>query len=235
MNQSLYGYQKARGWDDEAEQTAQKMKQDLARKPVHQMRWEELADISDAQPQSGLALWEEIKEAARAELASGHRAAAMETYLSTPMDRARFVVLREALCEQWQPRGAGECLLLDQLAIAQTLFLHWTQTLSERAGSQGAHDRDEVHKIAVRERGGDIKGGWIAPRVSDAEAVTEAVQMVERWNRMYLRTLRQLRDLRRYVPPAPMTINNPGQVNIAAEGGQQVNFPPPDGPSPDDP
>jgi hypothetical protein len=36
-----------------------------------------------------------------------------------------------------------------------------------------------------------------------------------------LRTLRQLRDLRRY--SMPVTINNPAQVNIAADGGQQVN------------
>ena len=36
-----------------------------------------------------------------------------------------------------------------------------------------------------------------------------------------LRTLRQMRDLRRY--NVPVTINNPKQVNIAAEGGQQVN------------
>ena len=40
-------------------------------------------------------------------------------------------------------------------------------------------------------------------------------------NRMFLRTLRQMRDLRRY--QMPVTINNPKQVNIAADGGQQVN------------
>lgn len=38
---------------------------------------------------------------------------------------------------------------------------------------------------------------------------------------MFLRTLRQMRDLRRY--QVPVTINNPKQVNIAADGGQQVN------------
>ena len=37
-----------------------------------------------------------------------------------------------------------------------------------------------------------------------------------------MRTLRNLRDLRRY--SVPVTINNPRQVNIAAEGGQQVNI-----------
>jgi hypothetical protein len=37
-----------------------------------------------------------------------------------------------------------------------------------------------------------------------------------------MRTLRTLRDLRRY--SVPVTINNPRQVNIAADGGQQVNI-----------
>jgi hypothetical protein len=41
---------------------------------------------------------------------------------------------------------------------------------------------------------------------------------------MFLRTLRQMRDLRRY--QMPVTINNPKQVNIAADGGQQVNVQP---------
>jgi hypothetical protein len=39
--------------------------------------------------------------------------------------------------------------------------------------------------------------------------------------RLFLRTLRQLRDLRRY--STPITFNNPRQVNIAADGGQQLN------------
>jgi hypothetical protein len=38
---------------------------------------------------------------------------------------------------------------------------------------------------------------------------------------MFLRTLRQMRDLRRYTPP--VIVNNGGQVNVAANGGQQVN------------
>jgi hypothetical protein len=42
--------------------------------------------------------------------------------------------------------------------------------------------------------------------------------MVDRFNRLHLRTLRSLRDLRRY--GQQITINSPTQVNI---GGQQVN------------
>ena len=40
-------------------------------------------------------------------------------------------------------------------------------------------------------------------------------------NLALLMALRQMRDLRRY--SVPVTINNPKQVNIAADGGQQVN------------
>ena len=47
------------------------------------------------------------------------------------------------------------------------------------------------------------------------------MQMADRYNRLFLRSLRQLRDLRRY--RVPVTINNPQQVNIAADGGQQLN------------
>ena len=40
-------------------------------------------------------------------------------------------------------------------------------------------------------------------------------------SRFALCTMRQMRDFWRY--SVPVTINNPKQVNIAADGGQQVN------------
>jgi hypothetical protein len=46
------------------------------------------------------------------------------------------------------------------------------------------------------------------------------MMMADRFNRLFLRTLCQMRDLRRY--DVPVTINNPAQVNIN-EGGQQLN------------
>ena len=64
------------------------------------------------------------------------------------------------------------------------------------------------------------EGYWFPPYVSEQQAIEHAVQMADRFNRIFMRTLRQLRDLRRY---SPVTINNPNQVNIATDGGQQVN------------
>jgi hypothetical protein len=61
-------------------------------------------------------------------------------------------------------------------------------------------------------------GTWTAPTVSDAEAVEQAAAMVDRFNRICLRTLRALLDLRRVEPT--VVVQNAGQVNVA---GQQVN------------
>ncbi|MBK7995247.1 MAG: hypothetical protein IPK14_18265 [Blastocatellia bacterium] len=53
------------------------------------------------------------------------------------------------------------------------------------------------------------------PRVTEQEALEHAAIMMARFNKLFLRTLRQLRDLRRY--STPITINNPQQVNISTE------------------
>lgn len=68
---------------------------------------------------------------------------------------------------------------------------------------------------------GHDDGYWTRPTITEVQSLGQAVQMADRWKRIYIRTLRQLRDLRRL---APVTINNAGQVNIAAEGGNQVNL-----------
>jgi len=39
------------------------------------------------------------------------------------------------------------------------------------------------------------------PRVGEQNAIEHAMQMMDRYSRLFLRTLRQLRDLRRYSTP----------------------------------
>jgi hypothetical protein len=55
--------------------------------------------------------------------------------------------------------------------------------------------------------------------VSDAEALDQAAAMVDRFNRIFLRTLRALCDMRRQTKP--VIVRNGGQVNVAQ---QQVNL-----------
>lgn len=54
--------------------------------------------------------------------------------------------------------------------------------------------------------------------MSTGEAIEHAATMIDRFNRLFLRTLRQLRDPSGYVPA--VMIRNAGQVNIRQ---QQVN------------
>jgi hypothetical protein len=53
----------------------------------------------------------------------------------------------------------------------------------------------------------------------DESAVALASAMVERFHRMFLRTLRAMQELRRH--PLAVVVQNAGQVNV---GGQQVNM-----------
>ena len=51
-----------------------------------------------------------------------------------------------------------------------------------------------------------------------AQAIDQCAAMTDRFNRIFMRALRQLRDLRRYAPQ--VVVKSAGQVNV---GGQQVN------------
>ena len=57
------------------------------------------------------------------------------------------------------------------------------------------------------------------PYQSDAAAVEQAAELADRFRRAYHASIRALRDWRRY----PVIVQNAEQVNIAADGGQQVN------------
>jgi hypothetical protein len=65
---------------------------------------------------------------------------------------------------------------------------------------------------------------WEPPRVEPAEWIEEAASMADRFNKLFLRTLRALRDLRRYAPTS-VVVQGVAQVNVA-NGPQQINVQP---------
>jgi hypothetical protein len=180
--------------------------------PPDQMNWYDLQQIARTDPDRAAARWEAIKSAALDELQSGHRAArACETAVDGAWQRAQFLALGDDLAAEWRPRNGIERQLLDTMAQAQACCFQWQQTLAARS--------------ALSNIGGDRlereEGKWQAPRQADADAIDKAAEMVDRFNRIFLRTLRTLCDLRRY--SGPVFVQNAGQVNV---GGQQVNVVP---------
>lgn len=205
-------YQQA-GFTPEAQAHYLAPQERLRDAPVSELTWFDLTSVPHAVALEG---WARIKQTAVDELRSGHRAVDVLDKRTSPINRARFLALRAALIEEWQPRGAMEQSLIDMLAQIQAAWEYWL----------GAHFDWTQHRLLCQspdDKQRERDGLFIAPRVSESGALAQSAEMATRFNGLYLRTLRALRDLRRYAPPSPsaVNINNQpgGQVNVA---GQQV-------------
>jgi hypothetical protein len=184
--------------------------QRILERPPSEMSWIDLHLLGQKNPELALARWSEQKIAALDNLRSGHRAAqAVESMNHNAWQRACFLALRHDLVEEWQPRNGIERQLLDTMAQAQASYLHWLRVLTDRSSLD----------CAMNERTQRENGKWMPPRLEDAEAMDQAAAMVDRFNRIFLRTLRALRDLRRFANT--VIVQNGGQVNVAQQ--QQVN------------
>ena len=122
----------------------------------------------------------------------------------------RYLGVRESFVTEWQPKGGIEISLIDMMAQCYFQWQYWLEETVKRSQTKEALSEQRSYG-----------GYWPRPFVSEQQALDKAVEMADRFHRMFMRTLRQLRDLRRY---SPVTINNAGQVNIASEGGKQVNL-----------
>ncbi|MGD9588728.1 MAG: hypothetical protein AB7Q37_03390 [Pyrinomonadaceae bacterium] len=201
----------------------------LMRLPVSSLHFADLYSLYDLAPRVAEEFWENVKREGRKEFESGHLAANIcfpVGYMKDVWNIARYLGVRESFIDDWNPVGGIEVALVDMLAQA---FFQWQFWLEQTVRRSQTREREPHHEYAewMARQGREARlngyddGYWIRPTISEAQALDQAVQMADRWNRIYMRTLRQLRDLRRYVP---VTINNANQVNIAADGGNQVNL-----------
>ncbi len=177
--------------------------------PPDQVSWFDLHGIARTDPDRATARWEEVKQAALDELRTGHRAAgAVETVNDGAWQRAQFLALREELSAEWRPRNGVERQLIDTMAQAQEGYLSWLRVLTIRTNLESlTNDRRQKEE-----------GKWGPPRQGDADALDQAAAMMDRYNRIFLRTLRALCDLRRH--GGPVIVRKGGQMNVAQ---QQVN------------
>lgn len=173
--------------------------QQIQQTPVANLTWGQMNQLGKSAPELAAAKWDEAKELALQERRSGHHAARMvEGLNSTPLERARFIVLVEALERQYEPHNGMEDVLVQNLAQAQVGYEQWLSTLNRLTTSQCKPPIDEPD-------------AWEPPRLTEAQAIEQAAQMTERFHRLFIRTLRAIRDLRRQ----PIIVA--GQVNIAEQ------------------
>jgi hypothetical protein len=212
---------------DLTDEEATKHLESLMRLPAHNVSFWDLMSLNHNSPAAAQNLWEMIKREAAVEFESGHKAAeAFEPadYMVDAWNRATYLGFRESLCEEWQPKGGIELSMIDAIAQAWLQLQFWTTESVKRATTEPRRETRQFeewrkYQNAVKKQWDN--GYWDIPYVYEQEAISQAAQMADRWQRMYFRAIRNLRDWRRYTPQ--VTINNPQQVNIAADGGQQIN------------
>lgn len=168
--------------------------------PSDTMSWNTVDAVARHDPGRAVEVWEAIKAEAREELATGHRAArVVETGDANCMTRARFLAIRDELTRDWRPTTGQERILIDTLAQALTTQEHWHRRM--------------MH-LDTLENDADEPSEYKSPRMPTAAAIEQAANMVDRFNRIFMRALRQLRDLRRFTPQ--VVVKNAGQVNVGA-------------------
>ncbi len=182
-------------------------------------------------------VWDEVKEAAAQDFLSGHFAAELferTEWQKNVWKRAHFVAVFQMMIESYKPRDAIEHQMVEMAAVEYFLWRHWTQEHLQRATTEPRREnydykewREKQKEIWCRQSGQKrpIQGQWIAgawelPYQREAEAVEKAAELADRFRRAYHASIRALRDWRRY----PVIVQNARQVNIAADGGQQVNL-----------
>ncbi|MBA3726925.1 MAG: hypothetical protein H0W86_10850 [Armatimonadetes bacterium] len=174
--------------------------------PVNQITSFDLGEMTEAEPETAAKAWQRINDDAVDDYESGHRAARVLAGCMNlgPLDLARYMVMRASLIAEWEPNSGSELQIVDMMVQAFMMLEHWT-------GRHASHfmlgfDRDRE------------SGKHVLPRVHQAEALEQSASMMERFQRMYTRQVKTLKDLRKGAPP--VVVQNAGQVNV---GQQQVN------------
>jgi hypothetical protein len=173
-----------RGYDDPEE------RQRAMSEPADHVSWFTLSSLIEAEPEAGWAVWERIKAEASEQLESGHRAAQALDWDDSPWGRAQFLAIRQAFIDEWQPRGGIELTLIDQMAQAHSLYLWWIERAHLHASLEGKKIKRDLGET----------GRWHPRTLGTAEALDQSAQMAERWQKLFVRALRALRDLRRHAP-----------------------------------
>lgn len=188
----------------------------LRHTPFDQVSWRDVQEAVIEDAEKAMLCVSAIFDAAYGYIASGVYAAEAIGFKS-PFERGQFSVIREGFKNDWQPRGAVESGLVDMLAQTYVSWQYWLSRAFSISNNEATVSEQRIKTKTPYED----PGSWQPMRLSYAEQLERATQMADRFQRMYMRTLRQMRDLRRY--SSPVVIQSAGQVNVAANGGQQVN------------
>ena len=186
----------------------------------HKVSWDDVMAAHQEDPEQAALCLNAIYDRAGDHI-NGGLFASSALDIKQPFEKGQFSFIRLSFIAEWQPRAGIEASMVDTLAQCYFAWQYWLTRSFQVANNQDTVKEQRARSKNKSERERWDNGDWQPPRLTAIEYLDHCTQMADRFNRLFLRTLRQMRDLRRY--SVPVTINNPKQVNIAADGGQQVN------------
>ena len=176
--------------------------------PPQKVSLTDLRRLNAADPALGRARLKEIIEAVQSGVESGYHASnALHGCVASLWNRALFVAVRQSFFKAWQPRNGLETNLLDQMAQYESLRMVWCDVLGGHTALARLNVRPDADKLAAGKR----------PAPISRETTELAARMIENCQRLYLRALRALMDLRRR---PTLIVRSVKQVNVAH---RQVN------------
>lgn len=160
----------------------------------------DLHDLWTYSPEDAEFVWKQMKDEARREFVTGHLAATVfepVDWMRSAWKRAKFLGVRDSFIDEYQPEGGVEVALVDTMAQAYFLQLHWTEEAVRRTNADPRRHSYEYEKWerykreAAKAQMWDT-GFWEIPYASEVQLQEQAVRMADHFSRLFQRTVRQL-------------------------------------------
>lgn len=141
-----------------------------------------------------------MKREARREFVTGHLAATVfepVDWMRSAWKRAKFLGVRDSFIDEYQPEGGVEVALVDTMAQAYFLQLHWTEEAVRRTKTDPRRETYEYNQWRQFKREAAKAqrwetGYWEIPYASEVEMQEQAVRMADHFSRLFQRTVRAL-------------------------------------------
>ncbi len=174
----------------------------LLKQPVDSLNFADLLELHHHAPRVAERFWENVKVEARKEFESGHLAANISFpvgYKKQVWNIARYIGVRESFVDEWRPRGGVELSLIDMMAQCFFQWQYWleqsvTRTECEPRLEHPEYKKWKKNKEEQMKAESWATGHWFPPCVDEQAAIDHAIQTADRWHRMFMRTLRQMRE-----------------------------------------
>jgi hypothetical protein len=161
----------------------------------------DLHDLWTHSPEDAEFVWQQMKQEARREFMTGHLAATVfepVDWMRSAWKRAKFLGVRDSFLDEYQPEGGVEVALVDTMAQAYFLQLHWTEEAIRRTNADPRRHSYEYEKWerykreVAKAQMWENKGYWEIPYASEVQLQEQAVKMADHFSRLFQRTVRQL-------------------------------------------